>query len=299
MYSIDEASGRAPTRPPSRARLLLLGAAALIGTAVLATPAAVAAGPVPAGVAAPTRTCAAGSYTVARGDGWSIIARKLGSTTRALLAANGATARTVLHPGQTICAPTGSTGAVTQPSTPSSSGSSGLTSGSKPATCSNGTYTIERGDGWLAIAKKVGVTSKALLAANNATVSTALFAGRTLCLPNGAQAPAAGATPTPATPVAAPVKTFTAAESEAIVRAVWPDELEAEVMRIVMRESNLKNTAKNWCCYGLFQIHWNAHKPWLAGIGVTSPTQLLDPTTNANAAYVLYQRAGGFRPWAL
>jgi hypothetical protein len=95
------------------------------------------------------------------------------------------------------------------------------------------------------------------------------------------------------------VTAYSAAENEAVIRAVWPDDLEEEALRIARRESNLKNNAKNSCCYGLFQLNWNSHKSWLAAIGVTSASRLLDPTVNANAAYTLYQRSGSFRPWAL
>lgn len=304
-----------PEHAPSRSRRRLVGGAvALLAATTLSTIA------VPASVSAHTSTtstwssrtspsCSNGAYSVARGDGWSIIARKLGTTTRALLAANGASTRTVLHPGQSVCAPAGATGATTQPAT--LTGSTGSTGASKPsgsatgaatASCASGTYTVVRGDGWLAIAKKLGVTSKALLAANNETTSTALHPGRTICVPSGGQAPAPAAANPAATnpvPATAPVKNLTPAENEAIIRAAWPDDLEEEALRIARRESNLRNSAKNWCCYGLFQIHWNAHKSWLAGIGVTAPEQLFDPTVNANAAYALYQRSGSFRPWAL
>lgn len=289
------ATGHVPERPgghpAGRSRRLLTNAAALAaGTllTVLAIPAPASAHPTPA--SSPARTCASGTYTVVRGDGWSTIARKLGTTTRALVGANGATTRTVVHPGQTLCAPAGATSAS---GSAAPSGTSAATGGSP--VCGTGTYTIVRGDGWFAIARKLGVTSQALLGANQATVTTALHPGRTLCVPAGAPAPATAGT----TPTATPVKTYTAAESEAIIRAAWPDELEEEALRIARRESNLKNTAKNWCCHGLFQIHFNAHKSWLATIGVTSASQLLDPTVNANAAYTLYQRAGSFRPWAL
>lgn len=295
----DDATGQVPGRTedrPARRPRRLVGAAALAAGAVLTTlavPAPASAHTAPA--SGPARSCANGTYTVVRGDGWSIIARKLGTTTRALVGANGATTSTVVHPGQTLCAPAGASGGSASSSTGGSTGSSTGGSSSGAASCGTGTYTIVRGDGWLLIAKKLGVTSQALLGANKATVNTPLYAGRTLCVPAGAQAPAtAGSTPT-----ATPVKTYTAAESEAIIRAAWPDDLEEEALRIARRESNLKNTAKNWCCYGLFQIHFNAHKSWLATIGVTSANQLLDPTVNANAAYTLYQRAGSFRPWAL
>lgn len=298
MNRTDLAPEHAPSQPRRR---LIGGAVALLAATTLSTIA------VPASVSAHTSTsssrtsptCSNGAYSVARGDGWSLIARKLGTTTRALLAANGANTRTVLHPGQSICAPAGATGATPPAALTGSTGSkpTGSATGAATASCANGTYTVVRGDGWLAIAKKLGVTSKALLAANNATTSTALHPGRTICVPSGGQAPAPAAQ-TPA-PAAAPVKNLTPAENEAIIRAAWPDELEEEALRIARRESNLRNNAKNWCCYGLFQIHWNAHKSWLAGIGITKPEQLFDPTVNANAAYALYQRAGSFRPWAL
>ena len=42
---------------------------------------------------------------------------------------------------------------------------------------------------------------------------------------------------------------------------------------------------------GLWQINTNAHPEY-------DPAQLTDPQYNANAAYAIYQRAGGFRPWS-
>jgi len=158
----------------------------------------------------------------------------------------------------------------------------------------------------------VSVSVDELLAANAANSSTPLFPGGTICLPANASAPTTVATtapPTTAPPTTkpptttappattAPPKTYTRAEVEAIIRAVWPDELENEAVRIATRESNLVPTAHNWCCHGLFQIYFNVHKTWLAQMGVTQVSQLYDPWTNALAAYVLYQRAGGFGPW--
>ena len=72
-----------------------------------------------------------------------------------------------------------------------------------------------------------------------------------------------------------------------------------ESVRIAWRESNHIATVENWCCLGLFQIYWNVHRGWLAGIGVTDRNQLFDARTNARAAYALYQRAGGWGPWQL
>ena len=56
-------------------------------------------------------------------------------------------------------------------------------------------------------------------------------------------------------------------------------------------------TAKNFCCYGIFQMYWEVHDVWLVDIGITSASQLYDPATNARAALALYERAGGWGPW--
>jgi LysM repeat protein len=190
------------------------------------------------------------------------------------------------------------------------------------------TYTIASGDAWSSIASRAKVTMKALLAANNATVSTVLLPGKSICLPAGAVDPGppskASATtqptttqpktsttkpsttqpPTPpqtTTPVitqpAPPPNTFSKAQVAQIIRDVWPDDLEDEAIRIATRESNLIPTVRNACCYGLFQIFYAAHKSWLAGIGITSPAQLYDPTLNARSALALYN-ISGWAPWA-
>lgn len=185
-------------------------------------------------------------------------------------------------------------------------------------------YEVVAGDYWILIAKKASVTVEEVLAANKATVATAIFPGTTICLPANASTPttappttAAPAPPTTAKPPTAtapppttakpvppttvvPVKTsYTRAEVEAIIRYTWPDHLEDEAVRIATRESNLIPTAKNFCCYGLFQIYFDVHKGWLAQLGVTSAQQLLDPHINAYVAVALYNRAGGWGPWKL
>lgn len=115
----------------------------------------------------------------------------------------------------------------------------------------------------------------------------------------------------PTAPVAAPVAPQAPAEVvaappasvdtnvEQIIRDVWPADLADWAVRIATRESRLVPTARNACCYGLFQIHWGAHHVWLAAdYGITSPSQLLDARTNATVALALYQ-ATGPGPWTL
>jgi soluble lytic murein transglycosylase-like protein len=79
---------------------------------------------------------------------------------------------------------------------------------------------------------------------------------------------------------------------------VWPDDIEGRALTIAQRESSLDPRAYNGsCCYGLFQIHFEANRRFLAELGITSAEQLYDAGTNTRAAYALYQ-ASGWSPWA-
>ena len=192
-------------------------------------------------------------------------------------------------------------------------------------TCGDG-YELTAGDYWIRIADAAEASLADLLAVNDASVDTVLVPGRSVCLPVGASTPAPpapSATPSsrapattasssnssstrpPATTVA-PAPTTTApprpaavpeSAATAIIREVWPDDLEERALQIAWRESNHRSNVNNWCCYGLFQVHWEAHRGWLATIGVSSVSQLYDPRLNSIAAYTLYQRAGGWGPW--
>lgn len=99
-------------------------------------------------------------------------------------------------------------------------------------------------------------------------------------------------------PAPATARSSEPGDVEAIIREVWPDDLEDNALRIVSRETGrtFDPTVRNACCYGLFQIHWTAHRAWLAQFGVTSASQLLDARTNTEVAYQLYL-IDGWRPW--
>jgi LysM repeat protein len=193
------------------------------------------------------------------------------------------------------------------------------------------TYTVVKNDAWSSIASRAKVSLKSLLAANGATIKTLLLPGKSICLPTGAVEPAPPTTNAPATTAPAttqpkpattqprstttqpttpppttappstqppaPPNTYTRAQAAQIIRDVWPDDLEDEAIRIATRESNLIPTVSNYCCYGLFQIYYAAHKTWLAGLGITSASQLYDPRVNATAALALYNTSG-WAPWA-
>jgi hypothetical protein len=184
-------------------------------------------------------------------------------------------------------------------------------------------YEAGAGDSWYRIADAAGVTPRALMDQNLAGVETPIFPGDEICLPQGAAvpaqpvpttAPAATAPPTtappttvkatttttvkPATttaPAPAPVST---SDVQALIREIWPDELEERALQIAWRESNYKSTAYNGgCCYGVFQIHWSAHQSWLDDYGINSTNDLLDARKNITAAYAIYQRSDGWGPW--
>jgi len=192
-------------------------------------------------------------------------------------------------------------------------------------------YELVAGDYWIRIADAADVSLADLLAVNGSSVDTMLVPGRSICLPMGASTPppppaatapattsppattaparsapttTAPARPTP--PVVAPAPTPRAParpaavpspQATTIIRQVWPDDLEEHAIEIARRESNHKSNVNNFCCYGLFQIYYSVHKSWLSTIGVNSAQDLFDPQLNAQAAYMLYQRAGGFGPW--
>ena len=167
-------------------------------------------------------------------------------------------------------------------------------------------FTVQLGDSWSLLADYAGVGTRELLQVNKANARTVIVPGDELCVPSGARMrrPAPVATAQPARRASSPkplvvvaAKRFTAAQSTQIIRDVFPDALEKRALEIVQRESHTNAAAYNFCCYGLFQIHFQAHKSWLATMGVTNPSQLLDAGTNARAALTLYKRSNSWAAW--
>ena len=213
-------------------------------------------------------SCAA-DYDVVDGDYWLRLSEGAGVPLSELLDANAASANTPLYPGRTICLPTGSS---TPPPPPAPSPAPPAASSSSASSSSGG--------------------SSASSASSSSSSSSGSSSRSVAATPATTQPPPPPSTqPPPPPPPPAP------AVVEQIIRDVWPDELEDKALAIAWRESNYKTTAKNYCCYGLFQMYWSVHKSWLSGIGITSANQLYDAESNARAAYTLYQRAGGWGPW--
>ncbi len=158
-------------------------------------------------------------------------------------------------------------------------------------------YVAVKNDSWSRIATKTGVSMKALLQENGATTKTMILIGATLCLPKGTTWNQPSTEATGLRNLPAPSTSYSRRQAAAIIREIFPDHLEERALAIAQRESKLAATAYTWCCVGLFQINWWAHKPWLKDIGVTKASQLLDARVNARAAYVMYKRNSGWGPW--
>ena len=246
------------------------------------------------------RVCAQ-KYTVQPGDSWYAIADAAGVSASLIAGSNNTTIKAPLSPGQEICLPSGATmpadrSAVEQ--SDSNSSSCGLE------------YTVQYGDSWYGIASRAGVKAGPLAAVNGKTLASPLKVGQVICLPEGARRPSATTTTQPRATSSSssstsdmrlvpynPARTYSRDEVAQIVRDIWPDNLESDALYVVGRESHFNPTSRSYCCLGLFQLNWSAHKSWMAGYGVTDPVQLLDPTTNARMALVARQRAGSWRPW--
>ena len=105
--------------------------------------------------------------------------------------------------------------------------------------------------------------------------------------------PATHATPAP--PIAN--QGWSPTQVESLIRATWPADQVDKALYVARRESHLDPRAFNgWCCYGLFQIYFEVNRSLLAGYGVTSAQQLLDPVVNVRAAFGMWQRLG-WGPW--
>lgn len=110
----------------------------------------------------PTITCPGPTYTIRPGDTLFSLARSLGTTVPAILAANPGINPNALAVGQILCLPTG--GAVS---------------------CPNGTiYRVQAGDTLYEIARRFDVTLDRILRANaGLSTNSVIFPGQLLCIP--------------------------------------------------------------------------------------------------------------------
>ena len=158
--------------------------------------------PTPAPMVTPTpvEAPAGGEYVVVQGDTLAKIAKAQGVSLKALVAANPGVDPKKLKIKQKLVIPAKSAEAA-----PAATGATGATPAATDS--SSATYTVKSGDNLSKIAKKNGVSLKALRAANNLTTDH-IKVGQKLTLPAKAEpaAPAAAAE-TPSVPSVPPAST--------------------------------------------------------------------------------------------
>ena len=201
-----------------------------------------------------------------------------------------------------------------------------------------GTYTVVAGDYWLRFVDSSGASLDEWLASNGADAETQMYEGDELCIPPGAVAPepipvqtaapettipptsaAAPTTPAPTpappppppppapvaapapppAPVAAPARVASTDEVQALIREIWPDDIEERALQIAYNEARWRPDLNNWCCYGVFAIHFESGSKhgFLQRFGVTRAEQLFDARLNITIAYEMY-KLSGWSPWS-
>jgi LysM repeat protein len=161
----------------------------------LTIPAPAQATPPPAPAAATASNGRDVRYTVQAGDTLTRIANRFGVSVAEIRSANGLTSDTI-RIGQTLRIPGvagAGTGATASPPPPVAA---------PRATASGDTYTVQRGDTPITIARRLGVSAEDLMRVNNITDPRRLFVGQELIVPSGGRAPTT-TTPAPARPAPA------------------------------------------------------------------------------------------------
>jgi len=144
------------------------------------------------------------TYTVKKGDSIERISRKTGMSASSLASANGLKKDAVIYPGQVLKVTGGksvSSPTAVAKATPSAAPA---TKASAPATSTSNTYTVNEGETYYSISRKLNISTKSLMAANPNVKATALRPGLKLNV-RGKAAAAPAVAAAPARPQTTPV----------------------------------------------------------------------------------------------
>ncbi|MGH9270976.1 MAG: hypothetical protein ACRDZ2_06865 [Ilumatobacteraceae bacterium] len=234
----------------------------------------------------------AGTYTVVVGDYWLRFVESSGATLEEWLAANDAEPETQMYEGDELCIPAGAQApsaatADTEPpeSAPDETVAPDTTAAPAPSPEATTPPTSASAPDTTAAAPAPEATAPARTPPPTPAPT----------VPQGAPSTegVCGALPTQnGSTTAGP------AEVEAIIREIWPDDIEVRALCIAKREANLRPDLNNWCCYGVFAIYFGELPSDLRQqFGIDQPSDLWDARTNIALAYQIYLR-GGWDPWS-
>jgi len=227
-------------------------------------------------------------YTVVAGDYWLRLAEESGADLADVLGVNAATIETPLYPGDEICLPAGASRPAPPTTVPVTTAPATTAPATTAAVSADSSASSNSGSG-------VGSSPEASSSASSSSGTTASTAPPATTVP----ATTVPATTVPATTAPPPVSNASPEQVRQMIREVFPEDQHEMAINVARRESSLRANAYNgWCCHGIFQIHWQAHRSWLQGQGITSSNQLYDARTNIELAYQIYLRAGGWGPWS-
>lgn len=139
----------------------------------------------------PARPSAPASYTIARGDTISAVARRFGLNTSEILRLNGLRASTIIYPGQKIKL---SGKAAAAPAARKTAAAHVA----RPAAVSGSTYTVKAGDTLGAIAARHGVRLADVFSWNNLSGRSIIYPGQKIKIGTAKAAPARATAPAPA-----------------------------------------------------------------------------------------------------
>lgn len=213
------------------------------------------------------------TYTVKSGDSFARIARKLGTTPEALVKANGLKTSSVIQPGQKLKLPVAAT-ASTPVSSPAATVASTPRSGAA-------THKVTQGETFFSIAKKHGISTEKLVAANPTIKPSALRPGQVVSLVSNTSTTTVSspAKSSAARPSAAPAPRASAPVPNNIPVSTPPaKETVAEVTPAPAQEGKIQAiTVDNEMTYGDFANHHGTDTSRLNalnGLDLTSATVL-------------------------
>lgn len=165
-------------------------------------------------------------HTVVPGDTVSGIASQFGVRTEDVLALNGLSWESVIHPGQELVV-------------------RAADATSAPAPTPAASHTVVAGDTISGIAGRHGVSTESVLSANGLTWSSIIYPGQTLALPLAATPAAATSSPAPAASVSVPLDDEQSAHARHIIAVGRelgvPDRGIAIALGAAMQESWIRN----------------------------------------------------------